>query len=215
MALKNNMKLFEMETFLLEEVKEQILYEIAPILHLGYSPGGYFGVTRQIVCMIDFLGALYSGFDSTKDYRDINKKKGKRIASSEKALKFIQEIFGEIDPNYKDNGKYLIEMYRHGLVHLFQPKQLLLNDGKILQWLSYKGGRNGDIEVRSGWVVKNATHLLMVSDSGSFFLPVSIRILYNDLLTAIDIYLEKLKKSKELQDKWVSAANEICEPEKI
>lgn len=78
MALEKNMSFSQMESFLNEELKEQILYEIAPILHLGYSPGGYFGVTRQIVCMIDFLGALYSGFDPTKDFYDVKRKKGKK-----------------------------------------------------------------------------------------------------------------------------------------
>lgn len=104
-------------------------------------------------------------------------------------------------------------MYRHGLVHLYQPKQLRLSDEKILQWLSYKGGRTGDIEIRKGWVIKNASHLSEISDTGASFLPVSIRCLYNDLLTAVDLYLKKLKDSKELQDNWVSAANEIAEPE--
>lgn len=215
MALKDDMKLYEMEAFLSEEVKEQVMFEIAPILHLGYPPGGYFGVPRQILCMVDFLGALYSGFNPEKDYKDLKKKKGKKISSSKKALAFIHEIFGEIDENYKTNGKYLYEMYRHGLVHLYQPKELELEDGKVLTWLPHKGGRVSDIGTSDNRVIQNATHLSILKDSGRFFLPVSIKCLYSDLLSSIDLYLTKLKNSEDLQKKWVSAANEICKPDKF
>ena len=215
MAINKDIKLSEMGTFLLGEVKEQVLYEIAPILHLGYSPGGYFGVTRQIVCMIDFLGALYCGFDPKKDIQVQKKRTVKYIASSKKALRFIDEIFGSIDRNYQESGKYLIEMYRHGLVHLYQPKELKLDDSKVLSWLPYKGGRTTDILVSENRIIKNASHLCIVANLGQHFLPVSIKCLYDDLLTAIDIYMGKLRSSKELRDRFISTANEIREPEEF
>lgn len=215
MAINKDMKLSEMETFLLGEVKEQVLYEIAPILHLGYSPGGYFGVTRQIVCMIDFLGALYCGFDPKNDIQVQKKRTVKYISSSKKALRFIQEIFGSIDENYKVNGKYLIEMYRHGLVHLYQPKELKLKDSRVLSWLPYKGGRTSDILVSDNRVIRNASHLYIVTNLGQNFLPVSIKCLYDDLLTAIDIYMGKLRDSEALRAQFVSTANELREPEEF
>lgn len=218
MALTKDMSLKMMESFLLEEVKEQILYDITPILHLGYSSGGYFGVTRQIACMFDFLGALYFGFDSIKDVE--SRKRGKvrqirRIAKPEKALSFIEEILGSLDENYKVNGKYLIEMYRNGLVHLYQPKELILKGGKILKWLPYKGPRTNDIIVNHKWIIKGATHLHIIEDRGQSFLPVSIKCLYDDLMTSIDVYVSKLRDQDKLQKNFISCANEICTPDKL
>lgn len=216
MALNKDMKIKDIETFLFGEVKEQVLYEIAPILHLGYSPGGYFGVTRQIVCMIDFLGALYSGFDPKKDIT--HRKDGKvikKIAKSGKALRFIKEILGEIDQNYRVNGKYLIEMYRNGLVHLYQPKELEIEGGRILSWLPYKGPRTGDILVSDNRIIRGASHLLIVENMGQHFLPVSIKCLYDDLLTAIDLYMGKLRNEKILEERFISTANEIRTPDKF
>jgi len=215
MALEKNMDEAKIEAFFSNEVKEQVLYEISPILHLGYAPGGYFGVTRQIVCMIDFMGALYCGFDPKKDIKVRGDRTFKHIASSQKALTFIEEIFGSIDENYTENGRYLIEMYRHGLVHLYQPKELKLKDGRVLSWLPYKGGRIADIRVSDDRIIRGAGHLRIVANSGQNFLPVSIKCLYDDLLTSIDVYIEKLRNSEELRAKFVSSANEIIEPEEF
>jgi len=209
MALHKNMKLWEMKQFLREELKEQILLEIAPILHVGISPGGYFGVTRQILCLVDFLGALYSGYNG-----EVDKKTGRKLISKAKnTINFIQEFFGEIDPNYKTKGKYLYLMYRHGLVHLYQPKEIELKDGKKLSWLAYKGPREG----ASVHEVQFVTHMGISqapNDPNVKYLTLSITSLYYDLIAAIDLYIQKLENDKNLQEKWVSTANAISEPEK-
>ena len=209
MALHKDMKLWEMRQFLQEEVKEQILLEIAPILHVGIAQGGYFGVTRQILCLVDFLGALYSGYNGEVD----KKTERKMISKGEKAIKFIEEIMGENDPNYKTNGIYLYLMYRHGLVHLYQPKEIELKDGKKLSWLAYKGPREGTnvLEVQN---VKHMGISQSPQDPNTKYLTISIISLYYDLITAIDLFTKKLELEKDLQNKWISTANAISEPEK-
>lgn len=98
MALQNNMELFQIKSFLEDEVKEQIFLEIAPILYIGQPAGGYFGVTRQILCFVDFLGALYCGYDEKEKEEDLKKYKRMKISKSEKVEKFIREFFGnEVD----------------------------------------------------------------------------------------------------------------------
>lgn len=209
MALHKDMKLWEMRQFLQEEVKEQILLEIAPILHVGIAQGGYFGVTRQILCLVDFLGALYSGYNG-----EIYKKtERKLISKSVKSIKFIDEIMRENDPNYKNNGKYLCLMYRHGLVHLYQPKEIELKDGKKLSWLAYKGPREGAKVLE----VQNVRHMGVSQspqDSNIKFLTISITCLYYDLITAVDLYIKRLELDKNLQTNWISTANAISEPDK-
>ena len=210
MALHKDMKLCEMKQFLQEEVKEQILLEIAPILHIGISQGGYFGVTRQILCLVDFLGALYSGYNG-----EVDKKTGRKVISkAEKAIKFIEDVFGDKDTNYKTNGKYLYLMYRHGLVHLYQPKELELKDGKKLSWLAYKGAREGATVLE----VQNVRHMEISQnphDPNIKYLTIWITSLYYDLITAMDLYTKKLENDKDSQNKWITTANAICEPEKV
>lgn len=209
MALYKDMRLWEMKQFLQEEVKEQIMLEIVPILHVGMAQGGYFGVIRQILCLVDFLGALYYGYDG-----EIDKRTGRKLISkSEKATRFIEEIMGDNDPNYKTNGKYLYLMYRHGLVHLYQPKEIELRDGKKLSWFAYKGPREGAKVLE----LQNVRHMGISQspqDSNVKLLTISIICMYYDLITAVDLYTKRIELDDGLQNRWISTANAISEPDK-
>jgi len=163
MALTRNMSLRKIKSFLENELKEQIFLEIAPILHIGQDTGGYFGVTRQVLCLVNFLGALYCGYSPEE------KKENQDIGPSSKALEFIEDILGNIDPAYKSKeGKYLYEMYRHGLVHLYQPKTLKFKNGRLLKWMIYKGGREPHTEVfnieNKKYTIQNVKHLGIVGN---------------------------------------------------
>ena len=220
MALTPLMSPIEMKRFLDEELKDQVLLEIAPILHLGQNSGGYFGVSRQILCLVEFLAALYCGYDESKDKRFKDTKgKGRKIVDSTKVEHFIREFMGVyIDPNYKVNGLELYKMYRHGLVHLYQPKEFRLSGGGKLSWMPYKGSRElKELEV-GGFKFTNVRHIGKVSDPrtpGSFVLAVSINCLYNDFIKTIDLYGDQLLKDINLQHNWMGAASAICEAEEL
>lgn len=211
MALTNNMSLRQIKSFLENELKDQIFLEVAPLLYIGQETGGYFGVTRQVLCLVNFLGALYCGY--TPEARRLKQD----IGPSSKALKFIKDVLGDIDPAYKSlEGEYFYEMYRHGLVHLYQPKSLKLGNGKLLKWMIYKGGREFHTEVfyiaSKKYTVQNVKHLGILHDpinNGSDYLAISITCLYKDLLTSIDSFYERIKDDKELLKKWLQTANAI------
>lgn len=221
MALKKNMELWQIKEFLEEELKEQIFLEIAPILYIGQAVGGYFGVTRQILCFFDFFGAVYCGYDGKERYSN----GAKKIAKTENTLKFMKEVLGkEIDQSYSRNGKYMYIMYRHGLVHLYQPKTIKLKNGRILKWAAYKGERErATISFRSEdreITIPNVRHLGITSnplDKNSNFLTVSITCLYKDLLSGIDTYYHLLEQDKKggLLKNWITVANAIVDPEEI
>ncbi len=222
MALQNNMELFQIKSFLEDEVKEQVFLEIAPILYIGQPAGGYFGVTRQILCFVDFLGALYCGYDKKEKNEDLKKYKRMRISKSEKVEKFISEFFGsEIDPKYRENGKVFYQMYRHGLVHLYQPKTIKQKAGRILSWAIYKGGRESHPEAfdtqEGKFIIPNARHLDIVVDprnQNCDLLTISITCLYKDLLTVIDRFYQKVNENKKNElGKWREATNAILESE--
>lgn len=209
MALEKNMSFSHMKRFLSEEIKEQILLEVSPILYLGNEQGGYFGVTRHILCYIDFLGALYSG------YKTENLKEKEDIAMTRKAVRFITEVMKNVDEYYEVNGFRFYDMYRHGLVHLYQPKSFLQkSSGKQLHWLVYKGPREGAVVKE----VSGVRHVGIISNSREpniEYLAVSINCLYYDLIQAIDIYINMLESDKSLQGRFISAANVIAGLETI
>lgn len=214
MALTKSMNLRQIKSFLENELKEQIFLEIAPILHIGQETGGYFGVTRQVLCLVNFLGALYCG------YAPAERRLKQDIGPSSKALRFIKDVLGDIDPAYRSKeGKYLYEMYRHGLVHLYQPKTLKLRDGRLLKWMIYKGGREPHTEIfnieNKKYTVQGVKHLGIMHNpfkNGGDYLAISITCLYKDLLTSIDSFYERIKKDRELLKKWRQTANAISKP---
>lgn len=219
MSLISNMSLPQMKTFLNEELKEQILLEISPIIYIGQNPGGYFGVSRQILCLIDFLGALYVGYDEKKDKKYQNSKgKIRDISRSDQAIKFIQEVMGEkIDPYYKTNGEIIYKMYRHGLIHLYQPKSFLQKNGRKLSWVAYKGPRENTSLVIGEKKFVSVRHAGRITDldDNCEYLAISINCLYYDLIQSIDIYINLLEQDKSLQEKFVTTANAICDLEKL
>jgi hypothetical protein len=220
MAITHNMNLEEMKSFLDNELKEQILLEIAPILYVGLGPGGYFGVCRQVLCLLDFLSTLYFGYDESKD-KKYKQSKGLRreISLTENAINFIRLVMGEkIDPYYRLNGDKLYKMYRHGLVHLYQPKTFKLVNGQILSWLAYKGPRERANVELDGVICSGVRHLREIThpkDPNRLLLAISINCLYHDLLSVIDIYASMLASDKNLQANWISAANAISEFENL
>lgn len=217
MALTKDMELWQIKSFLEEEVKEQVFLEIAPLLYIGQEVGGYFGVTRQILCLVDFLGALYCGYDGKT-----NKKTGRMIISEPwKAVKFIEEILGDVDQKYRENGEILFNMYRHGLVHLYQPRTVRQQNGRELKWAIYKGARErANVNFKTDereFTIPDARHLGIStnpSDKKSDLLTISITCLYKDLLSAIDkYYFELLEKDEKWLKNWQSTANAISKSE--
>jgi len=70
MALKRNMAGDEIINFIDNELLTQVKLEIGNWIHPRRRQGGYFVVTRQILCMIDFLGAVYSGYSRIEKIKD-------------------------------------------------------------------------------------------------------------------------------------------------
>jgi len=212
------MTLLQIRSFLKKELAPQIKLEIKPLLYKGQRGGGYFGVTRQILCMVDFLGALYCGYKGEK-YPNGSRK----ISTSTKALRYLKEMMGNnIDSGYRICGDELYAMYRHGLVHLYQPRMIFQKNSRTLKWFAYKGRRSRKKIIANSNIGKrafhNVRHLKITADPLNIiqdYLPISINCLYTDLLESVDLYYRKLKKQPELQKNWSETANAIIQPEKI
>jgi hypothetical protein len=162
----------------------------------------------MVFCYHDFLGLLYCGWGGKKH------KKGYKhaFATHEKAKKFIKEIFGRIDNLYRVHGELLYDMYRHGTVHIYSPKKMIANKfpNRTIEWLLYKGGRES-----WDYYENKATkfrHLEIIEWSKDrFILPVSINVLYSDLIETIVLYRQMLRndKSKRLLKNFSEVANAL------
>lgn len=55
-----------MVDFIDKELLPQVESEIGNWIHPKKKQGGYFVVTRQIFCFVEFLGAVHSGYNQTR-----------------------------------------------------------------------------------------------------------------------------------------------------
>ena len=216
MAFKRNMNATEMVAFINNELLPQTKLEIGNWIKPRKRQGGYFVTVRQIFCMVDFLGAVFSGYHLAERKKD---KKGQQIATSHKAIKFVTTFFSPKSEYSFNTVTKLYDMYRNGLVHLYQPKILKLNSNSRLQWFFYKGNRHKDkikVDSDKGKITfRNINHLQIVSNDPNkkkFYLPVSIDCLYSDFEAAVQEYRDRLNKTKYLQRNWRTAVNAVCKP---
>lgn len=206
----------EMVAFINNELFLQMELEIKTWIWPEKRQGGYFAVARQILCMVDFLGAVYSGYHLP--WKDRKKDKdGRKIATTEKAIKFITTFFKPKQTYNKAVVSKLYRMYRHGLVHLYQPRILKLNSKSRLQWGLYRGSRHQDkitFGSDKGKVTFfNINHLEIVpkkSGEQNYWLMICIDSLYEDFEVAVKRYRDKLGKTRYLQANWRTAVNAIC-----
>jgi len=206
MPLQPNMTLGDIIIYLQTDLDASIQNDVYPVLQADKVQGGYFAVPRLVMCYVDFLGALYCGFTAGGN---------PNIASTAKASRYIQDVMSLVDPAYRQNGRLLIEMYRHGTVHLYAPISLRRNsDNRILQWEAYKGTRK-EMLVAGTVAAKWVKHMEIYNhDHTTDVLPISIVCLYEDLRQSIDEYCALLQREHasgrtNLRDHFVSAANQI------
>jgi hypothetical protein len=161
----------------IEYFKEPLEEIITPLLKGGEVPALESMDVAQVLIFIhiNLLGYLYSGSDST-----IN------------AVKFLREYLGKVDSRYQEVGGLLYHLLRHGLIHRFIHKRLKLSNGTILGF-QYTLDMN------------RAGHLKMVGIQGAKNLSISLWLLYDDLLSAIDLFAEDIRNNQDLSDVFQSA----------
>src|SRR5829696_5369817 len=208
MPLKKNMDAAKVVDYLNNDLKISVMNDVGPCLNLGRDEGGYFAVPRLVLSYVDYLGALYNGYNDKS-----NKKTNKRIFSTSKYAKtFLKAIFALIDCNYSRYGELVWEIYRNGTIHLYAPfifENKKFN--KTIGWLTYKGARIDQLDPPNGFQV---THLVPCDHGNNkWFQPISITCLYEDLISAINKYAYLILKDSNLLLKFQQAADALLEPE--
>lgn len=153
-------------------------------------------VLLLIFTHIDLLGYLYTGDTS-------------RRKLSENAVKFLREYLGRIDSRYKEVGGLLYDALRHGLVHLTTPKRMLLKNGMILDFSFTPAGR------REKYLkVTKREEIEKVGKIEICRLSIDLSQLYEDLLSAMDMYAEDIRHNQALSEVFQKAFETRRQPEK-
>jgi hypothetical protein len=106
----------------------------------------FFGAVRAIMCDIDYVAALFAGWDG-QDPR--------RISTTEKFRTFVESVFPAAtgDQGYQAFAGHLYAMYRVGTVHLRHPKQLentMANPSNRIQSCLRASRAGGDPRITRG-----------------------------------------------------------------
>jgi len=159
----------------------------------------HFGIIRQVMAYIEFCGAIYCGW--TEKNRKGQFETGK-VTTSDKAIRFIEDVMGNIDTNYNRNGRLFYCMFRHGSTHLLRPHQIKRKKSKFLfSWQWYSGRRKHQLKIANGSEI-TIRHLQLYKESSKeYVLPVSFECIINDTYNAMVDFLDsliKVRKSKTL-----------------
>jgi len=121
--------------YLTGDLQRSVINDVQPCLNLGRDEGGYFGVPRLVLSYVDYLGALYNGYNGKRE-----RKTGRRLfTNSEYAKIFLNDIFGQVDPNYITYGAMLWEIHRNGTIYLYSPKILKdVRSNRTIGWIAHK-----------------------------------------------------------------------------
>jgi len=205
------------DDYLLNDLKALIKENVDPCLQIGVKTrSGFFSVPELVLTCVDYLGALYVGWNNEKA------KNGRPIfTSSSKAEEYLRDVFGQVFSEYKIRGDLLWEIYRHGTVHLNEPKTLQ-NGAKRISWYLFKGGYGermiiGQVPVGIGnYVQMPVSHLVPMQVTGlpgEWILPVCTTCLYEDLLSSIHVYAKMIQTNSSIEDRFRNTVNEMVKPD--
>ena len=174
-------------------VQKSVCTDVFPLTWPEFGESGYFAVPRLVLAYADFLGCLYTGNRKGKNGQPL---------TSQSAVLFIRRCFGDVASAYRRRGGLLYEMYRHGTVHIYEPKVVETAKGAKLAWLVGKTiGALGTVGHHHMW--KRRRHLAVSQDR-----------LADDLLLAIEVYIHKLSSRGRYLARFNRAWTDIHAPEK-
>lgn len=149
--------------------------------------------TALLACFstLDFLSALHSG------------NAGASSSTTKQVKDFLAEYF-DYGPKKRE---LLLEIYRHKLVHLFQPGHLVEYKNKSYSWRIYTRNRKKHLVItkKNGPISPAPSVRLMVH----YIFSVSITSFTQDVTLAAEKYYKELMRNKTLQINFDRAMNHI------
>ncbi|MTD43800.1 hypothetical protein GKE82_05630 [Conexibacter sp. W3-3-2] len=172
----------------------------------------FFGAVRAVMSDLDYVAALYYGWNGAR--RD-------QLATKKKTVRFIREVVNDAaaGQGYDRWASHLYELYRTGVVHLRAPKILSNadNDPPKLGWLLMQQRAE---PLPAGLGPGQAQHLRPAHRKGhdTLLLPLAIDALFEDYLAAVDLFANGLQDEAAadetpMLDRWRQTADALCDPD--
>lgn len=185
-----------MDTFeyLNNEIRISIINDIRDVAHYhsrrrATKSAGFFSIPRSVFCYIDHLGYIAYGYNS----------------STNRSIKFIKEFF---PINYHNFSELIYSMWRHGTVHQYKAisyYDLYPNSipRKItVKWLSSLHNRNTERN-------QNMLPYRMRGKKDTVYIIINNCQLVDDLITALDNFIEKLQKNTTWQSQCLNRIEDL------
>lgn len=178
--------------YLENDLLQAIQNDLVDVLkfHEKKNISGFHSIPREVFCYIDYLGILLEG----------------PPASSKKAITFIEKYMAKADTKYKQYGKILYEMWRHGTVHEFDPKVIMHSQHKY----------------KMGWQTNNSSkphnrscHLECFKMQGTrneYVLHINLFELVEHLIFASRSLISALKRDHHFYQRGQKYFTEISQP---
>jgi hypothetical protein len=187
----------ELKRFARNFVRNRITSLDKDVNHCLQSPYAPFPAILYCFSTIDLLGALYSG------------QAGKDAPTTTNSQNYMQEFM-----NYSsEQASFLTDIFRHKLVHLAQPKAIILDsDGNLVSWqyfhdnsekhlLLEKAVPGLKVLIKSDWEIT----INKIFNIGILQLVEDIK----DSLEKHNGYLDKLENIDIIQNNFKKALGEI------
>jgi hypothetical protein len=102
--MQNQSSIFRHLVDILKSIDDDLILPLRK--HEKEERGGFFSISRQVFCYVDYLGALASNGKNTSD----------------NAIAYMEEYFTQANPKYSGKCDLMYSMWRHGTVHEYDPK---------------------------------------------------------------------------------------------
>jgi hypothetical protein len=147
---KNELKRFA--RYFLKERLDSLQKDVIHCLQQPYAP---FPAILYCLSTIDLLGALNAGQASKKD-----PKTNKHVDTTANSKQYMRQYMGYTD----DQINILVDLFRHKLVHLAQPRPCISYNNKVVVWeyvhnyttkhlLLEEAPPNSKIQIKSDWSI--------------------------------------------------------------
>lgn len=155
---------------------------------------------------LDLLGSLYKGHARSRN-------------TVENTTKYMKEFMRTNGTKYQQHQiDLLLKMYRHKIVHLAEPKSVLLYNGEFISWKEQDQYSDKHLQISRPappeiWIADIYDNVKIDID-GEFM--ISILQFKDEIKDSIgrsgDGYLERLRSDKEIRNNFVTAINQIYDP---
>lgn len=187
------------------KAKADLQSDVIPCMNANCNTGGFYSVPLIIFSFIEYLGILWKNPVERHNKKIISYYSKSQIKKV--AIPYIKKYLGKIRPEYKKYSGLLYGLFRHSLVHHYQPNVIILNNKEKISW----------------GIIKNSTryHLSCTrekypSPNGELIshtiLTINLDIFFQDLIKSIDEFEKDALKYSSVRKRVLRADNKLIRP---